>query len=98
MRIINDRDLRNMPGKVRQALAQGEVVVASRGKPYAIMLPISDPERVEEALELAARIRAQMAVSSVRAKAAASGLDRLSEEEIEAEIRAAREERRSRQQ
>lgn len=95
MRLISDRDLRNTPGKVRDALAQGDVVVTRRGKPYALMLPITDPDQLEEALLLASRIRAQLALSRIRAKGAASGLDQLGMEEIDAEIRAMRRERRA---
>lgn len=90
MRLISDRDLRNYPGKVREALAEGEVVVTSRGKPYAVMLPVDDPARLEDTLKLASRIRAQMAVSEIRRRAVAVGLDRITEEDIEEEIRQVR--------
>jgi len=96
MRLISDRDLRNTPGKVREALAQGDVVVTSRGKPYALMLPITDPDQLDEALLLASRLRAQLSLSRIRAKVAASGEAQLSMEEIDAEIRADRKERRTR--
>lgn len=96
MRLISDRDLRNTPGKVREALAQGDVVVTSRGKPYALMLPITDPDRLDEALLLASRLRAQLALSRIRAKAATGGMDRMSMEDIDAEIRAERRERKAR--
>ena len=87
MKIISDREFRNNPGKVRKELAAQEVVMTSRGKPYAVMLPIDDPENIEEVLEMSARIKAQMALSSVRQKAAATGLDRISESEIDEEIK-----------
>jgi prevent-host-death family protein len=90
MRLISDRDLRNYPGKVREALARGEVVVTSRGKPYAVMLPVDDPDRLDDTLKLAARLRAQMSVSEIRKRAAAAGLDRITDEEILEEIRQAR--------
>ncbi len=96
MRLISDRDLRNTPGKVREALAQGDVVVTSRGKPYALMLPITDPDRLDEALLLASRLRAQLALSRIRAKAATGDMDRMSMEDIDAEIRAERRERKAR--
>lgn len=96
MRLISDRDLRNTPGKVREALALGDVVVTSRGKPYALMLPINDPDQLDEALLLASRLRAQLSLSRIRAKAAASGLDQLGMEEIDAEIGAERRERKVR--
>jgi prevent-host-death family protein len=93
MRMVTDRDLRNVPGKVREALNQGEVVVTSRGRPYAVLMPVEDPARLEEVLALAARVRTQMAVSAARRKAVLAGLDRLGDAEIDAEIARARAER-----
>jgi prevent-host-death family protein len=94
MKIISDREFRNEPGKVRKELASQEVVMTSRGRPYAVLLPVEDPSDVDEVLELAVRIRAQMALSSVRRKAAGTGLDKLSSTEIEQEIKAVRKKRR----
>jgi prevent-host-death family protein len=94
MKIISDREFRNQPGKVRKELADHEVVMTSRGKPYAVLLPVDDPSDVEEVLELAARIRAQMALSSVRRKAIETGLDKMSSSEIDDEIKKVREDRR----
>ncbi len=94
MRVVSDRDLRNVPGKIRDALAQGDVVVTSRGKPYAVLMPVANPDRLEEVLALASRIRAQMAVSSIRRKAAETGLDAITDEEIDEEIGQARRERK----
>ena len=65
-----------------------------RGKPYAVLLPVDDPSEVEAVLELATRIRAQMALSSVRRKAMETGLDRISASEIDEEIKAVRTDRR----
>jgi len=90
MKIISDREFRNEPGKVRKELASQEVVMTTRGRPYAVLLPVEDPSEVDEVLELAARIRAQMALSSVRRKAAETGLDKLSSTEIDKEIKAVR--------
>lgn len=87
MRFFTDREFRNEPGKIREALDTQDIVMTSRGKPYAVLLPVNDSEDVEKVLLLASRIRAQMALSSVRKKAAESGLDNVTEAEIEAEIR-----------
>lgn len=86
MRFFTDREFRNEPGKIREALANQEVVMTSRGKPYAVLLPVHDSNDIEEVLLLARRIRAQMALSAVRRKATQSGLDKISEAEIDAEI------------
>ncbi|SDB50321.1 Antitoxin Phd_YefM, type II toxin-antitoxin system [Desulfonatronum thiosulfatophilum] len=95
MKIISDREFRNNPGKLRKELEHGDVVLAKRGKPYAVMLPVMNIERLDEVLELASRIKAQMALSRVRNKAALSGMDQLSEAEIDAEISEVRKERRT---
>lgn len=87
MRFFTDREFRNEPGKIREALDTQDIVMTSRGKPYAVLLPVHDTEDVEKVLMLASRIRAQMALSSVRKKAAESGLDNITDAEIEAEIR-----------
>ena len=46
MKIISDREFRNEPGKVRKELANQEVVMTSRAKPYAVLLPVEDPSEV----------------------------------------------------
>jgi len=86
MKFFTDREFRNEPGKIREALANQDVVMTSRGKPYAVLLPVHDRRDIEEVLLLASRIRAQMALSAVRRKAAQSGLSEISEAEIDAEI------------
>lgn len=94
MKIISDREFRNNPGKIRRELDSQEVIMTSRGKPYALLLPLDNPENLEEILEMAARLKAQMALSSVRKKAAAAGLDQLPASEIDEEIKAVRSKRR----
>ena len=67
--------------------------MTSRGKPYAVLLPVQDEDEVEYILKLADRIKAQMALSSVRKKAAETGLHRISGREIDEEIRQVRQKR-----
>lgn len=94
MKMISDRDFRNEPGKVRTELARQDVIMTSRGKPYAVLLPVEDPSEVEQVLELASRIRAQMALSTVRGKAEETGLNKISDSGIEEEIDFVRKHRR----
>ena len=90
MQLIPYRMLRNQPGEVRRLLEQeGELVVTSNNEPFALLLDI-EPDGLEDVLLLASRIRAQRAVSAIREKARERGLDRLTEEGIEAEVKAAR--------
>lgn len=86
------RVLRNTPGELRRRLKEtGRLVVTSDGEPFAVMLSV-EPDEVEAALEILLRLQAQQAVRQMRRTARERGLDRLSEAEIEAEIRAARQE------
>ena len=92
MRRISTRDLRNTPGKVRELLEEEDLVLTASGEPVAYMIGIDD----EDPAEIAAMIRqarAQRAVARIRRRAAERGLDRLSAEEIDDEIRQTRGER-----
>jgi hypothetical protein len=90
VKFISSRDLRNTPASVWKALRENEAVaVLSNGEPKAIMFEIEDGD-VDTALQVLRRVRAQLAVSRLRAEAAGRGADKLTEDEIGAEIRAAR--------
>jgi prevent-host-death family protein len=91
MRFVPYRFLRNQAGKLRRRLSdEGELVITSSGEPFAVMIDV-DEETLEETLYLVSQIRARKAVSALRAEAKERGLDRLSEDEIEEEVRAVRE-------
>jgi antitoxin (DNA-binding transcriptional repressor) of toxin-antitoxin stability system len=93
MEFITVRDLRTRPGQIWDKLRQQrDLILTSNGRPIAVLSHI-DEGGVEGTLDLLRRARAQAAVSRLRAEAAAQGLDRLSADEIEAEIAAARSER-----
>jgi antitoxin (DNA-binding transcriptional repressor) of toxin-antitoxin stability system len=93
MEFITVRDLRTRPSEVWDKLRQQrDLILTSSGRPIAVLSHIEEGG-VEETLALLRRARAQAAVSHLRADAAAQGLDRLSADEIEAEIAAARAER-----
>jgi antitoxin (DNA-binding transcriptional repressor) of toxin-antitoxin stability system len=94
MEFITVRDLRTRPGQIWDKLRQQrDLILTSNGRPIAVLSHI-DEGGVEETLAVLRRARAQAALSRLRAEAAAQGLDRLSADEIEAEITAARTERR----
>ncbi len=90
MEFITVRDLRlrstEIWGKLRE---RGELVLTSNGKPIAILSDV-EPDSVEEMLAQLRRVRAQVAVSRLRRSAVATGLDRTSLDQINAEIAAAR--------
>lgn len=95
MTFVSIRDMRTRPGEVWQQLQdEGDLIVTSSGRPFALMISAAD-EDVEELLLALRRARAQMAVSRLRKQAAAQGQDRMPVEEIESEISQTRSERRA---
>ena len=94
VKFVSYRDLRNRPSAVWEALEESEAVaIVSNGEPRALMLEIEGGD-VDAALQLVRRVRAQMALSRLRADVTRRGAGQLTEDDIEAEIAAARAERR----
>lgn len=94
MDFVTVRDLRIRPADVwRRLREKRDLVVTSNGRPIAIMVEVGDGEDVEATLVALHRVRAQAAITRMRRSAAAKGLDRLSPDDIDAEIAAARRER-----
>lgn len=90
METIPYRIIRNEPGKFEELLSkEGIVVLNKSGKPFAIILDATS-ESLEGTLRLVSQVRAQLAVSEMRKSARERGLDRLTSEEIQAEIAAVR--------
>jgi prevent-host-death family protein len=94
MRFLSVRELRNRPGAVWEQLRDDDLVITVDGKPAGLLLPVSDESLEQTCLDVR-RARALSAVSRMRRHAAESDRSRMSEEEIEAEIRSARREARS---
>lgn len=92
MKFVSSREIRVNPRPVFESLEDQEVVLTSRGKPVALLLSVSGDD-LEETVQLVRRARAQAAASRMRRKAAERGLDEMGQEEIDAEIEAARSER-----
>ncbi|MCF0247479.1 MAG: type II toxin-antitoxin system Phd/YefM family antitoxin [Synergistes sp.] len=90
MNFYSVRDLRTESKNVWDNLsAGGEVIITNNGKPAALMIDI--PEGYfDEVVQAVRQARAMIAFNNMRRKAAASGF--MSDEEIEAEINAARNE------
>ena len=94
MKFITVKDLRSNTAQLRRDLqAEREVVVTANGRPFAVMTRV-DPDGVEEEILAIRRARARAALSRIRAKAKADGLDRLTLNEINAIIAKARRGRR----
>ena len=96
MKFVSVRDLRNRTSQLWKDLAQErDLIVTNHGKPIAIM-SATDEDSFERSLTEIRRSRARAALGEIHRDAARRGLDRLSMEEIDAEIKAARSRRRAR--
>ena len=93
MRFVSVRELRGRSAAVWKALAEEkDLVVTSNGKPIALLSATSD-ETLEESLGAVRRARAQAAASAMQQASLKAGTDRMSLDEINAEIDSARAER-----
>ena len=90
MKFVSVRELRNRTSQLWRDLAQErDLIVTNHGKPIAIM-SATDEDSLERSLTEIRRSRARAALGEIHRDAARRGLDRLSMEEIDAEIKAAR--------
>lgn len=95
MQFVSVRELRNRSAAIWKTLAEEQdLVVTSNGKPIALLSATSD-ELLEESLSAVRRARAQSAVAAMQQASLRAGTDRMSMEEVDAEIQAARRERRN---
>lgn len=88
MNFYSVRDLRTESKSVWENLASGgEVVITNNGKPSALMIDIPEGS-FDDIVQAVRQARAMIAFNKMRRRAAARGF--MSENEIEAEIAAAR--------
>ena len=93
MEFVPYRLLRNEPTALRKKLEdKGELVVTVDGKPFAIMINLSESENMDDILLMVSRLRAQMAARAIRSQARRNGLDKLTDEQIDEVIDKARKE------
>ena len=93
MRFVSVRELRSRSAAVWKALSnERDLVVTSNGKPIALLSATSEAT-LEESLAALRRARSQAAVTAMQQASLETGADRMSPEEIDAEIEAARSER-----
>ena len=94
MKFISVRDLRLKPGDVWKELkVNKDIVITSNGKPIAILNPVND-SNLESSITALRRARALLALEEIQMEAVSKGLDKLTDKEIEDEIKAARAERK----
>ena len=94
MQFVPYRTLRNEPATLRKKLAsEGELVVTMDNQPFAVMISLGD-ENVQDILLMVSRLRAQMAVRSIRSQARKAGLDTMALRDVNALIKKTRTERK----
>lgn len=92
MRFVSVRELRSKSADVwRQLTEEQELVITSNGKPIAIVSSVSE-ETLEDSLRAIRRARAMAAVEAMQRRGARSVLG---SEDVEAEIAAARGDRKN---
>jgi antitoxin (DNA-binding transcriptional repressor) of toxin-antitoxin stability system len=93
MKFVSVRDLRSKSGQLWKELPEErEMVITSNGRPIAILSAISE-SNLEESLEAFRQARAVKAVASLQRRSFKQGTDRISMDEINAEIKAIRKKR-----
>lgn len=93
MKFITVRDLRGRPAQVWTKLSlEQDLILTSNGKPIAILSAVSE-ETLEDSLAALRQARTIAAVEAMQSQSVAAGTDRLTQDEIQAEIAAARRQR-----
>lgn len=96
MEFVTVRELRADSAKVWDKIAAGkDIVITRNGTPFAIMTP-TQPSEVERNLRALRWARFDAALKQMHRQAAETGVDKLTLEEINSEIAAARKERSER--
>jgi antitoxin (DNA-binding transcriptional repressor) of toxin-antitoxin stability system len=90
MKFISVRDLRGKSAEVWKNLpTERELVVTSNGRPIAILSAVNE-SNLEESLSAFRQARAVEAVMSLQHQSTVQGTDRITMEEIDAEIKTVR--------
>jgi len=93
MKFLSVRNLRGKSAQIWKELpAEREMIITSNGRPIAILASISE-SNLEESLAAFRRARAVAAVASLQRRSVEQGTDRITMNEIDAEINAVRKKR-----
>jgi len=93
MRFISVRDLNTKPKEIWSRIKDEEVVITSNGKPIALLSGVTE-ETLEKTVRSIRRSRALIALEEMQKRSIESGLDKLTDSQIESEIRAVRKSRK----
>ena len=93
MKFLSVRDLRGKSAQVWKDLPnEREMIITSNGRPVAILAAINETN-LEESLKAFRQARAVEAVASLQRRSVDQGTDRITMDEIDAEIKSIREKR-----
>src|SRR5450756_1879207 len=96
MNYLAVKDLK-APKLVRETLAAyGTAIVTNNGKPMAMLVDLVDGENPDQLAEAIRMARARLALSELRTTSRRNGTDKLTIDQINDEIRAARTARKTR--
>ena len=94
MKFVSVRDLRASSANIWKTLPQEqEMVITNKGKPVALLTPLSD-KTLENTLSAIRQARAIDAVKLIQQQSIKNGLDKITLEEIDEEIKMSRKERK----
>ena len=89
MQFITVRELSTKPREIWEKIRKEEIVITSNGKPVAILSGVTEAT-LEKTLKIIRRSQALLALEEMQQQSLDQGLDRLTDTEIEAEIKASR--------
>jgi len=90
MKFVSVRDLRSRSAQIWSELSkENNMVITSNGKPMAIITSVSE-DTLDESLYAIRQARAIAAVTSMQLSSIKKGTDKISVNEIDAEIKAVR--------
>lgn len=90
MKFVSVRDLRSKSADIwRDLPVEREIVVTSNGRPIAVLSAVTE-SNLEESLAAFRRVRAIEAVAALQRESVARGTDKLTEDDVNAEIAAVR--------
>jgi len=93
MKFLSVRDLRGKSAQVWKDLPnEREMIITSNGRPVAILAAINETN-LEESLKAFRQARAVEAVASLQRRSVDQGTDRITMDEIDAEIQSVRKQR-----
>ncbi len=93
MKFLSVRDLRGKSAQVWKELPEErEMIITSNGRPIAILAAIGESD-LEESLAAFRQVRAVDAVASLQRRSVDQGTDKITQDDINAEIKAVRKKR-----